>query len=456
MNASQPEADQSQSTSVRTSSVAADRAHPKESLRIANCSGFYGDRLSAMREMLDGGPVDVLTGDYLAELTMLILGRDQLRDPSLGYARTFLRQVEECLGDLLERGIRVVANAGGLNPSGLVGAIEEVAHRLGLSPVVAMVDGDDLMPRAAELGFPDALTANAYLGAFGIARALSAGADIVVTGRVSDASLVVGPGIWRWGWSESDQDELAGAVVAGHIVECGTQATGGNFSGFLDLPRDSRALGFPIAELRGDGSSVITKHPNTAGMVTIDTVTAQLMYEIQGPVYLNPDASVDLRSIRLSDAGPDRVLVDHVKGVAPPDELKVATNILGGFRNQMEFVLVGLDIETKEAWLRTQLATALAENSPAEIIWTRGPLPPEDPSTEEGAACLLRCVVKDPSAEVVGKPFTSAGVELALASYPGFTLTAPPGRPSAFGIYKPAYVPRDRVQERVTVGGEVL
>ncbi len=179
-------------------------------VRVGNCSGFYGDRLTAMREMLDGGPVDVLTGDYLAELTMLILGRDQLKDPSLGYAKSFVRQLEDCLGDALERGVRMVSNAGGLNPAGLAAKVREVAHGLGLDPVVAHVEGDNLAPRAAELGFGGALTANAYLGAFGIAEALGRGADVVVTGRVTDASVVVGPAIAEHGWSPTSYDELAG------------------------------------------------------------------------------------------------------------------------------------------------------------------------------------------------------------------------------------------------------
>ncbi len=217
-------------------------------LRIANCSGFYGDRLSAMREVLVGGEVDVVTGDYLAELTMLILGRDRMRDPALGFARTFVRQVEDCLGDALERGVRIVSNAGGLNPSGLADALRGVAAGLGLDPAVAFVDGDDLLPRAADLGWDDALTANAYLGGLGIARALAAGADIVVTGRVTDASLVVGPAVWHHGWTPESYDEIAGAMVAGHVIECGTQATGGNFSGFLDLPARRH-----VARLPGGG-----------------------------------------------------------------------------------------------------------------------------------------------------------------------------------------------------------
>ena len=425
-------------------------ARPGEPLRIGNCSGFYGDRLSAMRELLEGGSegrgVDVITGDYLAELTMLILGKDRLKDPSLGYARTFVSQVRDCLGLALEQGVRIVTNAGGLNPAGLAQALAEVAAEQGLAPKIAWVDGDDLAPRAAELGLDGALTANAYLGAFGIARALEAGADVVVTGRVTDASVVVGPAAWHHGWTPDDLDALAGAVVAGHVVECGTQATGGNFSGFLDLPRTGRPLGFPIAEVAADGSSVITKHDGTGGAVTVDTVTAQLMYEVQTQVYLGPDVTVDLTSIELAQVGPDRVQVSGVRGGAPPEQLKVCVNELGGWRNRLEFVLTGLDLEEKAAWLRAQLAPGLSAES---VTWSSGRWPEPDADTEEGASVLLRCTVKDPSAEVVGKRFTAPAVELALGSYPGFTLTGPPGPASPYGVYRPAYVARDVVTHTV-------
>jgi hypothetical protein len=420
-----------------------------EPVRIGNCSGFYGDRLSAMREMLEGGPLDYLTGDYLAELTMLILGKDQLRDPSLGYARTFVAQVADSLALALDQGVRLVANAGGLNPAGLAAKLTETAAALGLHPKIAWIDGDNLAPRAAELGLGNALTANAYLGAFGIARALDAGADIVVTGRVTDASVVVGPAIAHHGWKPTSYDELAGAVVAGHVIECGTQATGGNFSGFLDLPRDATPLGFPLAEVAEDGSFVVTKHPGTGGLVSVDTVTAQLVYEIQSTHYLGPDVTTSLTSIRLDQEGPDRVRVSDVTGSAPPERLKVCVNELGGHRNQMEFVLTGLDIEPKAAWIRTQLEARLAANPPASTSWSRGARPAVDADTEEGASCLLRVVVKDPSPDVVGKPFSAAAVELALASYPGFTLTAPPGRGSPYGIYRPGYVDRTEVTETV-------
>jgi len=417
-------------------------------LLVGNCSGFYGDRLSAMREMLEGGPLDVLTGDYLAELTMLILGRDTLKDPSLGYARTFVKQVEDSLGLALERGVRIVSNAGGLNPAGLAERLREVARGLGLDPAIAHLEGDDLRDRADELGFSGALTANAYLGAAGIAEALRAGADIVVTGRVTDASLVVGPAIAHHGWAATSYDALAGATVAGHVIECGAQATGGNFSGFLSLPRDGRPLGFPIAEIAADGSCVITKHPGTGGAVTVDTVTAQLLYEIQGERYLGPDVTTRLDTIRLDQQGPDRVEITGVRGEEPPERLKVCINELGGFRNQMEFVLTGLDIDAKAAWVQEQLAPSL---SAASVTWTRTDTGRPGADTEEGASCLLRCTVMDPAPDPVGKAFTGPAVELALASYPGFTMTGPPSPATPYGVYRAAYVDRADVAPTVVL-----
>jgi len=411
-------------------------------IRIGNCSGFYGDRLSAMREMLEGGELDVLTGDYLAELTMLILGKDQLKDPTLGYARTFVRQLEDCLGLALEKKVRIVANAGGLNPAGLADKVREVARGLGLDPQVAHVEGDDVR----HLSFPGALTANAYLGGFGIAAALTAGADVVVTGRVTDASLVVGPAVAHHGWTPESYDELAGAVVAGHVVECGTQATGGNFSGFLTLPDRQRPLGFPVAEVAADGSSVITKHAGTGGAVTLDTVTAQLVYEIQSTRYLGPDVTVHLDSVRLDQQSEDRVAISGVVGEAPPERLKVCVNELGGWRNSLELVLTGLDVEAKAAWVKDQLAPRLTA---AEVTWSDVRVPPVDADTEESASTLLRCTVKDPSPDPVGRAFTSAAVELALGSYPGFTMTSPPAAATPYGVYRAAYVDRTDVAHTV-------
>ena len=425
-------------------------------IRIGNCSGFYGDRLSAMREMLEDGPVDVLTGDYLAELTMLILGRERLKDASLGYARTFVRQVEDCLGLALEHGVKLVSNAGGLNPGGLAVTIAQVAGVQGLSPSIAYVDGDDVR----SLGYDGALTANAYLGGFGIAAALRDGADVVVTGRVADAALVAGPAAWWHGWSPTSYDALAGAVVAGHVLECGCQATGGNFSGFLGVVSTAstdetqvstdedpaRPLGFPVAEVAADGSSVITKHDGTGGLVSVDTVTAQLMYEVQSAEYVGPDVITHLDTISLHDDGPDRVRISGVRGSAPPERLKVGVNELGGHRNSVELVLTGLDIEEKAAWVRAQLEPRLAASS---VTWTLGRPPCPDADTEEGASTLLRCTVRDRSPDPVGRAFSSAVVELALASYPGFTMTAPPGKGSPYGVHRAEHVDRAAVTHTV-------
>ncbi len=412
-------------------------------LRVGNCSGFYGDRFSAMREMLDGGDLDgvdldVLTGDYLAELTMLILGRDRLKDPARGYAKTYLRQLEDCLGSAVERGVTLVSNAGGLAPARLAAEIRALADRLGITVAVAHVEGDDLIDRADALGLGSPLTANAYLGAFGIARCLEAGAQVVVTGRVTDASVVVGPAVARFGWTRDDIDALAGAVVAGHVVECGTQATGGNYSFFTDVP-DLRRPGFPIAEIEADGSSVITKHSGTGGAVTIGTVTAQLMYEVTGPRYLGPDATARLDTVVLTDDGPDRVRISGVRGEAPPPTLKVSRNTVGGFRNETTFVLTGLDIDAKAALVRAQLTDALVP-PPAQVEWTLARTDHPDADTEEAASALLRVVVRDPDPAVVGRRFSGAAVELALASYPGFAVTAPPGQGSPYGVFEAGYV----------------
>jgi hypothetical protein len=413
------------------------------SVRIGNCSGFYGDRHSAMREMLVGGELDYVTGDYLAELTMLILGRDRMKHPERGYAKTFLTQLEECLGLASDRGVRIVANAGGLNPAGLADAVRALAERLGVPVRVAHVDGDDLSPRAEELGLGKPLTANAYLGAWGIVDCLNDGADIVVTGRVTDASVTVGPAAAHFGWQRTDYDRLAGAVVAGHVIECGIQATGGNYSFFTEIP-DLTYAGFPLAEVHADGSSVITKHPGTGGLVSVDTVTAQLLYEITGARYANPDVTARMDTIELSDDGPDRVRISGVTGEPPPPTLKVSLNSIGGFRNAMTFVLTGLDIEAKADLVRRQLDSALSVK-PAELEWTLARTDHADADTEEAASALLRCVVRDPDPANVGRQFSSAAVELALASYPGFTVTAPPGDGQVYGVYTPGYVDAAKV-----------
>ncbi|MEU6301252.1 acyclic terpene utilization AtuA family protein [Streptomyces chartreusis] len=396
-----------------------------------------------MREMLTGGELDILTGDYLAELTMLILGRDRLKDPGAGYARTFLRQLEECLGLARERGVRIVANAGGLNPAGLADAVRQLADRLGLPVRVAHVEGDDLT--AAN---PGSLAAHAYLGGFGIAACLREGADVVVTGRVTDAALVTGPAAAHFGWGPGDHDRLAGAVVAGHVLECGTQATGGNYAFFHEAAKsgaDLRRPGFPLAELHEDGSCVITKHPGTGGFVDVGTVTAQLLYETAGARYAGPDVTARLDTVRLTQDGPDRVRIEGVRGEAPPPTLKVGVNRLGGFRNEVAFVLTGLDIEAKADLVREQLTDALAKSPPAEVRWDLVRTDRPDAPSEEMASALLRLVVRDPSQEAVGRALSGAAIELALASYPGFHVPAPPGKGSPYGVFEDVYVPQGDV-----------
>ncbi|GAB2965432.1 DUF1446 domain-containing protein [Amycolatopsis acidiphila] len=441
----------------------------RRAVRIGNCSGFYGDRIAAAREMVEGGPLDVLTGDYLAELTMLILWKARQKDPDAGYARTFLTQMEQVLGTCLDRGIRVVSNAGGLNPAGLAGKLGELAAKLGLVPKIAYVEGDDLAGRIDELiaaghplsnmdtGQPLAeagvkpVSANAYLGGWGIAEALAAGADLVVCPRVTDASLVVGPAAWWHGWRRTDFDALAGAVAAGHVIECGPQATGGNYSWLHEIT-DRRYPGFPIAEVEADGSSVITKHPGTGGLVSPGTVTAQLLYEIAEPAYVNPDVVARFDTVALTQDGADRVRISGTRGSAPPDRLKVAVNYLGGYRNTMTLVLTGLDIEEKAAWAEQELFEILGgKDSFAETDVRLIRFDHEDAPGNEQATAQLRVTVKDPDPRKVGRRFSNATMELALGGYAGFHTTTPPGAESAYGVYWPASVPAGLVEHSVVL-----
>ena len=382
-----------------------------ERIRIGNCSGFYGDRLVAMREMLEGGPLDVLTGDYLAELTMLILARDRLRDPTAGYAKTFLRQLEDCLGLAMARGVRIVVNAGGLNPAGLAEAVGTLAGALGVPTRVGHVVGDELPADGGGAGG----IANAYLGCRGIVECLRGGADVVVTGRVTDASLLVGPAAWHHDWAPDDWDALAGATVAGHVLECGAQATGGNFAFFRELA-DPRHPGFPIAEVAADGSAVITKHPGTGGAVTVQTVTAQLLYEIDRAEYVGPDVVSRFDTIHLDQVGPDRVRVSGVVGAPPPPDLKVGTVRLAGFRNATTFVLTGLDVPAKAALVRAQVEQALAGRRPERLQWTLARTDHANADSEEAASALLHLSVQDQDKDTVGRAFSRVPIELALAS----------------------------------------
>ena len=439
-------------------------------LRIANCSGFYGDRISAAREMVEGGPIDVLTGDYLAELTMMILLKDKMKKAETGYAKTFLRQLQEVAKSCSERDIKIVVNAGGLNPAGLANAAKKIYADQGVSAEVAYIEGDNLLPRLQELqdsgeklahldrGVPlsdleaEVLSANAYLGGWGINQALQRGADLVIAPRVTDAAVVVGPAAWKFGWARDDWDQLAAAVVAGHIIECGTQCTGGNYSHFQEIKKMTRA-GFPIAEMNADGSFVITKHPGTDGEVSVGTITAQLLYEI-GPIrYANPDVIARFDTLQLEQEGPDRVRVSGIRGEPAPPTIKVCMNYLGGFKNSTTFVIPGGDTEAK---------AKRAEENFWEYVGGRDQFEETMVSLRRGshdghdAFALLTIGARDLDEKKVSRGYWNAGVELSLASYPGVNLTSTSRSASAITIYWPALVSSNKVDERVIVGNEVV
>jgi len=445
----------------------------KDKVVIANCSGYFGDRLSAAKEMVQGGPIDILTGDYLAELTMAILFGQKMRKPETGYVPTFLKQMEQVMGECLDRDIRVVSNAGGLNPQGMAKELKKIAETLGLHPKIACIEGDDLMGRLADLqekgeafihldkgiSLKDAaampISANAYMGGWGVAEALSQGADIVVGGRLADASVVMGPAAWWFGWQRQDWDKLAGAAVAGHIIECGAQATGGNYSFIEEVPSFLN-VGYPIAEIFADGSFVITKHPGTGGLVSVDTVKAQLLYEVRGPKYLTPDVTARFDTIDISQEGPDRTKITGVKGEPPPATTKVCINNAGNYRNSMTIVLTGLDIEKKAKIFEDALFDSLGgrgkfavEN--VQLIRSDK----EDPQSNDEAFAYLRVSVMDPDAKKVGK-FSAKIVELGLANIPGFTATAPPTKGGPAIIHWPTLISTQHIQQKVMIEDKVV
>lgn len=436
---------------------------PAGVLRVANCSGFFGDRAGAAREMVEGGPIDVLSGDWLAELTMYILHKT--RERTGGYARTFLRELEDVLPTCMERGIRVVANAGGLDPERLADAVRELGRRQGVTVRVASVAGDDITARLealrgagerfVNLDTGEALpadatvvTANAYLRARPIADALAAGAEVVVTGRVTDAALVVGPALHAFGWSDRDHDAIAGAVVAGHVIECGAQCCGGNYAFFEEVPGRER-IGFPLAEVYADGTSVVTKHPGSGGLVSVGTVTAQLLYEIGGPRYLSPDAIARFDTIRLGQEGPDRVRIGPVRGEPPPATLKVTANLDAGWRNAMTLALTGSDVAAKARFA-------------ADAVWAG--IPGGRSSFAETAEDLsgdlsghgmayLRLAVRGDDEHAVGRAFSGAVVETSLSSYPGTFFTGAPSGAQGVARYWPTTVAASAVTPVVRCDG---
>ena len=443
-------------------------------LRVANCSGFYGDRLSAAREMVEGGPIDVLTGDYLAELTMAILhNQRQSRGEHLGYVGTFLKQLQEVLAPCMDRGIKIVSNAGGLNPASLAARVEALAGELGVSAKVAYIDGDDLLPRLGalqscgqaftnidrDLALAESdyqpVTANAYLGGWGIKAALDAGADIVICPRVTDAALVLGPSAWAFNWQRDDYDALAGALAAGHIIECGAQATGGNYSFIEEVP-SFRNVGFPIAEIEPDGSFTITKHPNTGGVVSVGTVTAQLLYEIRAPAYANPDVVAHFDTLSIEQSGVDRVRVSGCRGTSPPPTHKVCINASAGYRNSSELLLTGLDIEKKAEILTDALFDSLGGREQFdEVNIEIRRTDKEDPMSNEEAMASLCIDLRSKDPKLVGRLYSAKVVELGLASYPGYCGRSVVNSGSPVLVHWPALVDSQHIVERVHLDGEV-
>ncbi len=439
-------------------------------IRIANCSGFYGDKLGAARQMVEGGPIDVLTGDYLAELTMAILHNKRQKDDNVGYVGTFLKQVRDVIGLCLERNIKIVTNAGGLNPQGMAREVEAILDELGLQARVAYITGDDLMPRLNELvnggeplahletgqAFGEAdlppLSANAYLGAWGIKAALDQGADIVICPRVTDAAVVMGPAAWHFGWQWDDYDALAGALVAGHLTECGPSVAGGNYAFFQEVP-SFHNMGYPIAEIEANGDFILTKHPGTGGLISVGTVTAQLLYETNAPAYKNPDVIAHFDTVKLEQVGPDRVRVSGCKGSSPPDTHKVCINVAGGHRNCVELLLTGLDIQAKADVFTEVLFDSLGGREQfdrAEVQLLR--TDKENPQSNDEAHAVLRVIVESANPQIVGRQINQKAIELGLASFPGFFVRTPTIPTGPLIRHWPALINSQHITERVHLG----
>ena len=444
-------------------------------IKIANCSGFYGDKLSAAKELVDGGPIDVLTGDYLAELTMTILYSQKLqRGEDKGYVGTFLKQIKEIAKTCNEKNIKIVTNAGGLNPKSMASEIEKILIDQSVEMKVAYIDGDDLLPQMNSLmdegekfmnidknislkdsGY-NPLTSNIYLGAWGIKEALDHGADIVVCPRVTDAAVVIGPAAWKFNWKRNDYDALAGALAAGHIIECGCQATGGNYSFFKEVPSFDN-VGYPIAEIFEDGSFNITKHPNTGGLVSKGTVTAQLLYEISSPAYINPDVISHFDTLKIEEIAKDKVHISGCRGSSPPKDHKVCINLAGGFRNGMEIILTGIDIDEKAKVFTDALFNSVGgQDQFEEVSIQLHRTDKENPITNEEAMASLVISVKSSNPDLVGRLFSAKIIELALANIPGFFAQSGPKSSGPVIVYWPALIDSKHVKEKVHIDGKEI
>jgi len=448
----------------------------KDRIVIANCGGFWGDDPTAAKRQVEGGPVDYLVMDYLAEVTMAILQKQRARKPEAGWATDFLAQLRDVLPACVERGIKVISNAGGVNPLACRAAVEKLAKELGIADrvKVGVVLGDDLYPHLDELissgeplahmdtGRPLAdvrgsvLSANVYLGAAPIVEALRLGANVIVAGRVTDTAVTLAPMIHEFWWRTDDWDRLAAGVIAGHIIECGTQCTGGNFTDWEKVP-SYRNMGFPLVEAHPDGSFVVTKHPGTGGLVSVHTVSEQLVYEMGSPGYVSPDCVARFDSIRLEQQGKDRVRVSGARGAPAPEKLKVSVSFAQGFRAFGRLLVSGPDALRKAKRVADAFwdAAGGAESYDAALTQVVGwdashpPLAPREPGE-----VLLQVAVRDASEEKINSRFGPQLVPRVLGTVPGITYLADQGRPRASEVvgYWPALVSRSRVATRVVVG----
>lgn len=449
-----------------------------KSIRIGNGQGFWGDNVDAPVELLRGGPIDYIGMDYLAEVTLSIMMRQKLKNPKLGYATDFIGFVRRVLPELLERNVRVITNAGGLNPRACRNRIFEVARDLGVTGLrIGVVEGDDLLPRLKDLiaaGHPlknmetgepmekivgQVMSANAYLGAWPVVEALSKGAHIVLCGRVTDTALALAPAIHEFGWGAEDWNRLAAGTIAGHIIECGAQCTGGNFSRWWEVP-DLWNVGYPVVEVREDGTFVVTKHEGTGGMVTVDTVAEQLVYEMGDPEgYITPDVTADFTSIRLRQDGKDRVEVSGIEGRPKTPFLKISGSYLAGYKASGQITLSGpravekAKLAAEIVWKRLERAgIVFPEGSrETELLGTGACLPGIFEAPQEIPEVVLRLGVRDNDSGRVER-FGKEIAPLVTAGPPGVTGFAG-GRPKPQEIvaYWPALLAREEVEGRIEV-----
>lgn len=447
-------------------------------IRIANGQGFWGDSVDAPLELIRGGPLDYLGMDYLAEVTLSIMMRQRLKDPALGYATDFIDFMRRALPELKEKGVRVITNAGGLNPHACRQQVFAVARELGVEGLkIGVVEGDDLMPGLGglieaghELAHMDSgeplaphleqvSSANAYLGAWPVVEALGQGADLVLCGRITDTALALAPMAHEFGWDREDWDRLAAGTIAGHILECGAQATGGNFSRWWEVP-DLWNVGYPIVEAAPDGSFVVTKHPDTGGMVTVDTVAEQLVYEMGDPTaYITPDVTADFTSARLDQVSGDRVAVTGIRGEPNTPYLKISASYLAGYKASGQLTVSGpravekARLAAEIVWKRLQRAgvTFPEEDRQEEHLGTGVCLPGILPAPTDPPEIVLRLGVRGRDREAVER-FGKELAPLVTAGPPGVTgFAGGRPKPQAIVAYWPALVAREAVEKRIRV-----